>query len=88
MEFTVLECVGNVVSFPGTHVKREYVTVNGIQMLEDVWDCMCDEANFTGSEDPRILKRAYQIELENFINEFEAQDLDAQPFIDELKEVV
>ena len=92
----------NTVTFPGTHVKREYVTINGVKMLKDVWDYMSNDrehehgdddygnavkkdiSNFTGDEDPRILKKAYRAELENFIDEFEDQDMDPQPFIDEL----
>ena len=92
----------DVIAFPGTHVKREYVTINGIKMLKDVWDYMSsdrehehgvddndnivkkDIGNFTGDEDPSILKKAYKTELENFIDEFENQDMDPQPFIDEL----
>ena len=31
---------GEVVTFPGTYVKREYVTINGVKMLKDVWDYM------------------------------------------------
>ena len=92
----------NTVAFPGTYVKREYVTINGVKMLKDVWDYMSNDrehehgdddygnavkkdiSNFTGDEDPRILKKAYRAELENFIDEFEDQDIDPQPFIDEL----
>ena len=80
---------GEVVTFPGTYVKREYVTINGVKMLKDVWDYMSQErehehgydknantvhkglSNFTGEEDPKILKKAYQVELRNFIDEFE-----------------
>jgi hypothetical protein len=96
---------GDVVTFPGTHVKREYVTINGVKMLKDVWDYMTQDreeehgfddnanrvkkglSNFTGNEDPKILKKAYQIELRNFIDEFENQDMDPQPFIDELDQL-
>jgi len=92
----------NTVAFPGTYVKREYVTINGVKMLKDVWDYMSNDrehehgkddygnavkkdiSNFTGDEDPRILKKAYRAELENFIDEFEDHDIDPQPFIDEL----
>lgn len=96
---------GEVVTFPGTYVKREYVTINGVKMLKDVWDYMSQErehehgydknantvhkglSNFTGEEDPKILKKAYQVELRNFIDEFENQDMDPQPFIDELEQL-
>ena len=44
-------------------------------------------SNFTGDEDPKILKKAYQIELRNFIEEFKNQDMDPQPFIDELEQL-
>ena len=96
---------GEVVTFPGTYVKREYVTINSVKMLKDVWDYMSQErehehgydknantvhkglSNFTGEEDPKILKKAYQVELRNFIDEFENQDMDPQPFIDELEQL-
>ena len=96
---------GDVVNFPGTYVKRDYVTINGVKMLKDVWDYMSQErehehgyddndnrvhkglGNFTGNEDPKVLKKAYQIELRNFIDEFENQDMDPQPFIDELDQL-
>ena len=96
---------GEVVTFPGTYVKRDYVTINGIKMLKDVWDYMTQDReqehgydnnmntvkkgikNFTGDEDPKVLKKAYQIELRNFIDEFERQDMDPQPFIDELEQI-
>jgi hypothetical protein len=95
----------DVTLFPGTYVKREWVTINGVKMLKDVWDYMSDDreeehgfddnanrvkkgiSNFTGNEDPEILKRAYQMELRNFIDEFENQDMDPQPFIDELEQL-
>jgi len=94
-----------VINFPGTYVKREYVNINGVKMLKDVWDYMSQDreeehgfddnmntvkkkiSNFTGNEDPRILKKAYQVELRNFIDEFENQDMDPQPFIDELEQL-
>ena len=94
-----------VINFPGTYVKREYVNINGVKMLKDVWDYMSQDreqehgfdnnmntvkksiSNFTGDEDPRILKKAYQVELRNFIDEFENQDMDPQPFIDELEQL-
>ena len=96
---------GEVVTFPGTYVKRDYVTINGIKMLKDVWDYMTQDReqehgydnnmntvkkgikNFTGDEDRKVLKKAYQIELRNFIDEFERQDMDPQPFIDELEQI-
>ena len=96
---------GEVVTFPGTFVKREYVTINGVKMLKDVWEYMSQDreqehgydnnmntvkksiSNFTGEEDPKILKKAYQVELRNFIDEFENQDMDPQPFIDELEQI-
>ena len=96
---------GDVVNFPGTYVKRDYVTINGVKMLKDVWDYMSQErehehgyddndnrvhkglGNFTGDEDPKVLKKAYQIELRNFIDEIENQDMDPQPFIDELEQI-
>ena len=94
-----------VINFPGTYVKRDYVDINGVKMLKDVWDYMSQDreeeygfddnmntvkkkiSNFTGNEDPRILKKAYQVELRNFIDEFENQDMDPQPFIDELEQL-
>ena len=94
-----------VINFPGTYVKKEYVNINGVKMLRDVWDYMSQDreeehgfdnnmntvkkkiSNFTGNEDPRILKKAYQVELRNFIDEFENQDMDPQPFIDELEQL-
>ena len=94
-----------VVDFPGTYVKKEYVNVNGVKMLRDVWDYMSHDreeehgfddnanrvhkklSNFTGDEDPKILKKAYQMELRNFIEEFKNQDMDPQPFIDELDQL-
>ena len=98
---------GDVVDFPGTYYKKEYVTINGVKMLRDVWDYMSHDredahgyddnyvpthkglTNFTGDEDPRILKRAYQMELRNFIDELENNDfdMDPQPFIDELDRI-
>ena len=103
----VPNCVKNeeVVDFPGTYVKKEYVNINGVKMLRDVWDYMSQDreeehgfddkanrvnkklSNFTGDEDPKILKKAYQIELRNFIEEFKNQDMDPQPFIDELDQL-
>jgi len=103
----VPNCVKNeeIVDFPGTYVKKEYVDINGVKMLKDVWDYMSQDreeehgfddkanrvhkklSNFTGDEDPRILKKAYQIELRNFIEEFKNQDMDPQPFIDELDQL-
>ena len=94
-----------VINFPGTYVKRDYVNINGVKMLKDVWEYMSQEreeehsidskgnkfkkgiSNFTGDEHPVILKRAYQMELRNFIDEFENQDMDPQPFIDELEQI-
>ena len=94
-----------VINFPGTYIKREYVNINGVKMLKDVWDYMTHDreeehgfddnmnrvhkglSNFTGNEDPEILKKAYQMELRNFIDEFENQDMDPQPFIDELEQL-
>ena len=29
-----------VINFPGTHVKKEYVNINGVKMSRDVWDYM------------------------------------------------
>ena len=96
---------GDVVNFPGTYVKKDYVDINGVKMLKDVWEYMSQDreqehgyddnmntvkkgiSNFTGNEDPKILKKAYQIELRNFIDEFENQDMDPQPFIDELEQI-
>ena len=96
---------GDVVDFPGTYFKKEYVDVNGVKMLKDVWEYMSQEreeehsidskgnrfkkgiSNFTGDEHPVILKKAYQIELRNFIDEFENNDMDPQPFIDELDQL-
>ena len=96
---------GDVVDFPGTYLKKEYVNVNGVKMLKDVWEYMSQEreeehsidskgnrfkkgiSNFTGDEHPVILKKAYQIELRNFIDEFENNDMDPQPFIDELDQL-
>ena len=96
---------GEVVTFPGTYVKRDYVTINGVKMLRDVWDYMTQDReeehgydnnmntvkkgikNFTGDEDPKVLKKSYQIELRNFIDEFENQGMDPQPFIDELEQI-
>ena len=96
---------GDVVDFPGTHLKKEYVDVNGVKMLKDVWEYMSQEreeehsidskgnrfkkgiSNFTGDEHPVILKKAYQMELRNFIDEFENNDMDPQPFIDELDQL-
>jgi len=96
---------GDVVNFPGTYVKKDYVDINGVKMLKDVWEYMSQDreqehgyddnmntvkkgiSNFTGDEDPKILKKAYQIELRNFIDEFENQDMDPQPFIDELDQL-
>jgi len=85
---------GDVVNFPGTYVKKEYVDVNGVKMLKDVWEYMSQEreietgkANFTGEEDPKLLKKAYQDELINFIDEFEDQDMDPQAFVDELNQM-
>ncbi len=103
----VPNCVKNeeIVDFPGTYVKKEYVDINGVKMLKDVWDYMSQDreeehgfddkanrvhkklSNFTGDEDPKILKKAYQIELRNFIEEFKNQDMDPQPFIDELDQL-
>ena len=34
---------GEVVTFPGTYVKRDYVTINGVKMLRDVWDYMTQD---------------------------------------------
>ena len=94
-----------VINFPGTYVKREYVNINGVKMLRDVWDYMTHDreeehgfddnmnrvhkglSNFTGNEDPEVLKKAYQMELRNFIDEFENQGMDPQPFIDELEQI-
>ena len=96
---------GDVVDFPGTYFKKEYVDVNGVKMLKDVWEYMSQEreeehsidskgnrfkkgiSNFTGDEHPVILKKAYQMELRNFIDEFENNDMDPQPFIDELEQL-
>ena len=96
---------GDVVNFPGTYFKKEYVDVNGVKMLKDVWEYMSQEreeehsidskgnrfkksiSNFTGDEHPVILKKAYQMELRNFIDEFENNDMDPQPFIDELEQL-
>ena len=96
---------GEVITFPGTYVKKDYITINGVKMLKDVWDYMSQDreqehgydnkmntvkkriSNFTGEEDPAFLKKAYQIELRNFIDEFERQDMDPQPFIDELEQI-
>ena len=96
---------GDVVDLPRTYYKKEYVTINGVKMLKDVWDYMTHDreeehgfddnmnkvhkklSNFTGDEDPKFLKRAYQKELRNFIDEFENQDMDPQPFIDELEQL-
>ena len=96
---------GDVVDFPGTYFKKEYVDVNGVKMLKDVWEYMSKEreeeysidskgnrfkksiSNFTGDEHPVILKKAYQMELRNFIDEFENNDMDPQPFIDELEQL-
>ena len=96
---------GEVVNFPGTYVKKEYVDINGVKMLKDVWDYMSQDReeehgfddnanrvhkglnNFTGNEDPKVLKKAYQMELRNFIDEFENQGMDPQPFIDELDQL-
>ena len=96
---------GDVIDFPGTFFKKEYVDVNGVKMLKDVWEYMSQEreeehsidskgnrfkkgiSNFTGDEHPVILKKAYQMELRNFIDEFENNDMDPQPFIDELEQL-
>ena len=96
---------GEVANFPGTYVKRDYVTINGVKMLRDVWDYMSQDreeehgyddkmnaikkgiSNFTGDENTKILKKAYQLELRNFIDEFKRQDMDPQPFIDELEQL-
>ena len=100
-----VQAVEDAVDFPGTYVKKEYVTINGVKMLRDVWDYMTHDreeehgfddkanrvhkglSNFTGKEDPEVLKKAYQVELRNFIDEFENQDMDPQPFIDELEQL-
>lgn len=96
---------GDVVDFPSTYVKKEYVNVNGVKMLRDVWDYMSHDreeehgfddnmnrvhkklSNFTGKEDPKILKKAYQMELRNFIDAYDENDMDPQPFIDELDQL-
>ena len=44
-------------------------------------------ATLLATKIPRILKKAYQVELRNFIDEFENQDMDPQPFIDELEQL-
>ena len=96
---------GDVVDFPGTYVKKDYVTINGVKMLRDVWDYMSQDreeehgfddnanrahkglSNFTGNEDPKVLKKAYQMELRNFIDAYENEGMDPQPFVDELEQI-
>ena len=78
-----------VINFPGTYVKKEYVNINGVKMLRDVWDYMSQDreeehgfddnmntvkkrlATLLATKIPRILKKHTQVELRNFIDEFE-----------------
>ena len=34
---------GEVITFPGTYVKKDYITINGVKMLKDVWDYMSQD---------------------------------------------